>query len=98
MNLLFRNAGIAQALQSRDHSRVLAAREASRATRLDPHLADVSHLLARLLLAEGRNGEALLLLDSAARLYGNTARGRRARAEATALARRLEDGAGGDGL
>ncbi len=90
VNLLARNAGIDQALQSRDRSRVLAAREVRRATELDPHLADVSFVLARILLADGRRGEALLLFDSAARLAGNTEKGRRARAEASALQRSLE--------
>jgi tetratricopeptide (TPR) repeat protein len=90
VNMLFRNAGIAQALRSSTYSRPLAARKARRATRLDPHLADVSRMLARLMLADGRRGEALLLLDSAARLYGNTPRGREARAATEALARELE--------
>ena len=57
---------------------------------MDPHLADVSGMLARLMLADGRRGEALLLLDSAARLYGNTSKGRAARAAAEALARELK--------
>ncbi len=90
VNMLFRNAGIAQAIRSSSYSRPLAAREAQRATSLDPHLADVSRTLARLMLADGRRGEALLLLDSAARLYGNTAEGREAHAAAKALARELE--------
>jgi len=90
VNMLFRNAGITQAFRSSAYSRPLAARKARRATRLDPHLADVSLMLARLMLADGRRGEALLLLDSAARLYGNTPDGRRARAAAEALARELE--------
>jgi tetratricopeptide (TPR) repeat protein len=90
VNMLFRNAGIAQAIRSSAYSRPLAAREARRATHLDPHLADVSRMLARLMLADGRRGEALLLLDSAARLYGNTSKGREARAAAEALARELE--------
>ena len=47
-------------------------------------------MLARLMLADGRRAEALLLLDAAARLYGNTPKGRAARAAADALARKLE--------
>ena len=90
VNMLFRNAGIAQAIRSSSYSRPLAARKAQRATSLDPHLADVSRMLARLMLADGRRGEALLLLDSAARLYGNTSDGREAHAAAEALARELE--------
>jgi tetratricopeptide (TPR) repeat protein len=90
VNMLFRNAGITQAIRSSAYSRPLAAREARRAKSLDPHLADVSRMLARLMLADGRRGEALLLLDSAARLYGNTPAGREARAAAEALARELE--------
>ncbi len=90
VNMLFRNAGITQAIRSSAYSRPLAARKARRATRLDPHLADVSRMLARLMLANGRRGEALLLLDSAARLYGNTSEGREARAASEALARELE--------
>jgi len=46
-------------------------------------------MLARLMLADGRRGEALLLLDSATRLYGNTPSGREAHAAAEALAREL---------
>ena len=90
VNMLFRNAGIAQAIRSSSYSRPLAAREAQRATSLDPHLADVSRMIARLMLADGRRGEALLLLDSASRLYGNTPSGREAHAAAEALARELE--------
>jgi hypothetical protein len=90
VNTLFRNAGITQAIRSSSYSRPLAAREARRAKRLDSHLADVSRMLARLMLADGRRGEALLLLDSAARFYGHTPEGREARAAATALARELE--------
>jgi hypothetical protein len=90
VNMLFRNAGIAQAIRSSGYSRPLAARKAQRATSLDPHLADVSRMLARLMLADGRRGEALLLLDSASRLYGNTPAGREARAAAKALTRELE--------
>ena len=90
VNMLFRNAGIAQAIRSGAYSRPLAAREARRAKRLDPHLADVSRMLARLMLADGRRAEALLLLDSAARFYGNTPEGREARAATEALAQELE--------
>jgi tetratricopeptide (TPR) repeat protein len=90
VNMLFRNAGIAQAMRSSAYSRPLAAREARSATRLDPHLGDVSRMLARLMLADGRRGEALLLLDSAARLHGNTQKGREARSAAEELARELE--------
>jgi len=90
VNMLFRNAGIAQAIRSSAYSRPLAARKAKRATRLDPHMADVSRMLARLMLADGRRGEALLLLDSAARLYGNTPKGHEARGAAETLARELE--------
>jgi len=97
VNLLFREAGIAQAVRTRDASRALAAREASRAKALDRHLADVATVVARFLLADGRRAEAMLLLDSAARFHGGSAAGRRARAEADALAAALaaEHGAPG---
>jgi hypothetical protein len=42
------------------------------------------------MLADGRRGVALLLLDAAARLHGNTEKGRRARIQARTLARVLE--------
>jgi hypothetical protein len=81
---------MAQAIRSSGYSRPLAAREAQRATSLDPHLADVLRMLARLMLADGRRGEALLLLDSASRLHANTPAGREAHAAAEALRRELE--------
>ena len=91
LNLAFRQAGIADALEAREASRYSAARRARRAMSLDPHLADVSTMLARLMLADARRAEALALLDLAAQLYGrNTARGRAAAAEAAALAREME--------
>lgn len=91
VNLLFRRAGLDQALQAREQSRYVAAREARKATQLDPHLADVSRTLAHLMLADRRRGEALLLLDSAARLYGSdTRQGRETRAETESLRKELE--------
>jgi tetratricopeptide (TPR) repeat protein len=90
VNLLFRRAGIAEALEASGRSRVLAAREVRRATGLDSHLAEVASTLARLLLLDGRRGEALLMLDAAARLYQEPGPAREARARADALARALE--------
>ncbi|MDJ0849445.1 MAG: tetratricopeptide repeat protein [Myxococcota bacterium] len=87
VNLYFRNAGLADAMRRGRESRVSGRRQARRATRLDPHLADVGLFLARLLVADGRRVEAMMLLDLAAQLYGpRTARGQ----SAAAAARRLE--------
>jgi hypothetical protein len=36
----------------------------------DPHLADVSRIVAVLMLSDGRRVEALSLLETAAQLYG----------------------------
>jgi hypothetical protein len=91
LNLAFRQLGMADAFEARGRSRYVAAREAERAMRLDPQLADVSRVLARLMLADQRRAEALLLFDLAARLYGRDTRmGRVASAEAKALERQME--------
>jgi tetratricopeptide (TPR) repeat protein len=92
VNLAFRKAGIADALSLREHSRYMARREARRATELDPHLADVARMLARLMLADERRAEALMLFELAADLYGRqTTRGRAAWAEARALQSAMEE-------
>ncbi len=91
VNLYFRNAGIAEAMQRARHSRASARRRARQATRLDPHLADVGRFLARLLVADGRRVEAMMLLDLVAQLYGpRTPRGQAARAAARRLEAEIE--------
>ncbi len=86
VNLLFRKAGIQDLLEAREYSRARAAAMARRAKVLDPHLADVSRFVARLLLRDGRPIQGIYMLESAARLYGlQTRRGR----EVERRARRL---------
>lgn len=90
-NLAFRQAGIVAAFETRDTSRYLAAQRARRARALDPHLADVAGMLARLMLADERRAEALLLFDLTAKLYGRrTPEGRRAEAAGRDLAAEME--------
>ena len=89
-NLELRNLGIADALQAGRLSRYQKQREAREATRLDPHLGDVSLMLARLLLADERRVEALFLLETAVALYGrHSARGEATFHESEALRRAL---------
>ncbi len=90
-NLLLRNAGMAEALERYRASGVPARRRVQAATRLDPHLADVSVFLAQLLVADGRRAEAMMLLDLAAQLYGpRSGRGRAVAASARSLERAVE--------
>jgi tetratricopeptide (TPR) repeat protein len=85
-NLDMRRLGIAQAMEARQESRFLAARQAREAGKLDPHLGDVSRFLAVLLLRDGQPEPAAFLLRNAARLYGpQSARGRAALAQARAV-------------
>jgi tetratricopeptide (TPR) repeat protein len=91
VNLHFRHSGIAEAMERRPESPRSARRRAREATELDPHLADVSVFLSRLLFLRGRRAESMMLLDLAARLYGpGSAPGRAAEAAARALERELE--------
>ncbi len=85
-NLLFRDAGVQDLLEARRRSRVEAAAISRRIERLDPHLADVSLFVAKLLIRDDRPVQGIYMLESAARLYGlQTPRGR----EAERSARRL---------
>ena len=64
MNLSFRSLGFAEVLEARRLSRFDAARRARRARLLDPHLADVSISVARMMLLEGRRVEAVVMLEA----------------------------------
>ena len=90
LNLTFRRMGLRAAFQTHRTSRYQAADEARVAVGMDAHLADVLDLVAKLLRADRRPAEALILLDAAARLYGSdTARGRETSAAAESLRRWL---------
>ncbi len=78
LNLASRRHGLSEALEARQESRVLAARIARDAAKLDPHLADVSRFIAFLRIRQGRLEEGARLFEIAARLYG--ARSQRGRA------------------
>ena len=69
-NLELRQLGIAEAVQAGRLSRERQRRKARQAARLDPHLGDISRMLARLMVADGRNVEAIFLFDTAVELYG----------------------------
>ena len=85
-NIAFRRLGLDAALRQADTSRYLASASARRAQQLDAHLADVARTVAVLMLARGREVEALFLLDSAVQLYGaRSRRGREAQANADEL-------------
>lgn len=86
LNLQARRAGMAEAVESMEESRFLAARQARAAGALDDHLGDVSMLMARLMLRQDRRADAVRYLDTAAALYGpRSARGQEARQRADAL-------------
>lgn len=89
-NLYLREAGLGEALAKSRESRFVGRRYAKLAKQLDPHLADVSRMLAGMLLAVERRVEALVLLERAAWLYGNTEKGRETAAAARDLRRALE--------
>jgi tetratricopeptide (TPR) repeat protein len=90
LNLTFRDLGIAQALETRRLSRYQAAAEAREAVRMDSHLADAARMVAMLMRADGRQVEAVALLEAAAKLYGmDTRSGRETFEEAERLRRYL---------
>jgi hypothetical protein len=94
VNLGMREAGIMEAMGEPGKSAGRAAKQVWRATRLDPHLADVARLVAVLTLADGRRTEALLLLKLSSQLYGESSpRGRETAEQAHQLSRALEDAA-----
>jgi tetratricopeptide (TPR) repeat protein len=91
VNLGFRDAGIAEALEEHLRSPEQAALRAQRATRLDHHLADAARMVAALMLADARREQALRLLDLSSQLYGaDTPRGRQTAAQAEMLRNSLE--------
>ena len=86
-NLAFRRLGVMEALEQNPDSRIGAKRAAQSSLALDSHLADVSRFVARLLVANEQPAGSILLLETAARLYGpRTPRGQ----ESLALARQIE--------
>jgi tetratricopeptide (TPR) repeat protein len=90
VNLELRKLGIAEAIQAGKLSRHQQRRERREATRLDPHLGDVSRRLAWLMLADGRRVEALFLLETAVQLYGRrSVRGKATFEESEALRKAL---------
>jgi tetratricopeptide (TPR) repeat protein len=91
VNLYLRRSGISEAYEKARRSRFSARRAVLQATRLDPDLADLSRVMAQMLLAVGRRVDALVLLEMSAQLDGNTAEGRSTAAMARDLRRALED-------
>jgi tetratricopeptide (TPR) repeat protein len=90
VNLGYREARIAAVLQARQTDAPDAGATARHATAMDPHLADAAGLLAVLLLADARDGDAASLLDLAAKLYGDSPRAAELSAQALTLRARLE--------
>jgi tetratricopeptide (TPR) repeat protein len=94
-NLTFRQMGIAGIVEQQSGSHPSSAAQAGRVTVPDPHLADVSRIVAVLMLSDGRRVEALSLLETAAELYGRgTKRGRETAEHAEALRQSLLEQSG----
>jgi hypothetical protein len=90
-NLAFRRLGVNEALDARSTSRFIARDKLEKARQLDPHLGDVSRIVAVLLVATDRPAEALRMLEFAAALYGrNSDRGKRMLRRADQLMAELE--------
>jgi hypothetical protein len=76
LNLSFRSLGLSELLDERRLLPTGVARRARRERLMDPHLADVSISVAKMLLLENRRVEAVVMLEAAAELYGiHTRRG-----------------------
>jgi hypothetical protein len=83
VNVHFRNAGVREALEAARTSRFDAALRARKAMAQDRDLAPVARLVAGLLVGLDRPGEAVLMMEEAADLYGRrTPEGRQAAEEA----------------
>jgi tetratricopeptide (TPR) repeat protein len=91
VNLYLRRSGISEAYEKSRHSRFAARRAVLQATQIDANLADMSRVMAQMLLAVERRVDALVLLEMAAQLYGDTPEGRSTTARARELRRALED-------
>lgn len=90
VNLHFRNIGYGRALAARAPRRLVRA-EIERLRSEDPLLAQVAHMVARLMLLDDRRVEALMLLETAEALYGpDTPSGRVAAEQARRLEAHLE--------
>jgi tetratricopeptide (TPR) repeat protein len=97
-NLALRRAGLADAMQLAESSRIEAQRAAARVIELDPHLGDVARFVALLLWRGEKPASAAFLLETASRLYGpRTANGRKAAADAQRIWRQILPGAGSKG-
>ena len=82
-NVRMRRAGLREAMEEARTSRFSGQRMARQAIGQDRHLGDVARLSAFVLLRNDRVHEAVVLMESAARLYGPRSRaGRAAQAEA----------------
>ena len=80
------------ALRGPELARAVAASAlAPGSTGPDPHLGDVAHWVAALLVAEGRRDEGALLLETAAALHGNETPGGRAEARRARALRDAEE-------
>ena len=91
LNFALRRLGAAEAMEQVPNSRYVARKKWIEATRLDPHLADVSRVVAQMMVSQGRGAEALHLIEIAASLYGtNTPRGKRMMRWADGLESQLE--------
>lgn len=70
VNLRFRKLGALEAMEQSGGSRLLEYRGIVKARELDPHLADVSRLVASLWIANDRRIQGLKMLEIAGALYG----------------------------
>jgi tetratricopeptide (TPR) repeat protein len=91
-NWTFRQLGLAAIVERRTESGSGAAPQLLPAESRDAHLADVSRMVAALMLSDGRRVEALSLLETAAQLYGpEVQRGRETAEHAEALRRAMRE-------
>jgi len=90
-NLALRELGIEEILALRQLAPARAAARAGRLRELDPHLAEVAELVAKLLVSDGRGAPAVGLFQVAAELWGtDTEKGRESLARARELRAELE--------
>jgi tetratricopeptide (TPR) repeat protein len=90
VNLAFRRMGVVELLGEARRLGPGASRALEAETQLDDHLGDVSHIASRLFWETGERVQAVVMLETAAQLYGaRSTRGRLARAQAEQLRTRL---------
>jgi hypothetical protein len=91
-NWTFRRLGLAAIVERRADFRSGTEPQLLPVEKRDAHLADVSRMVAALMLSDGRRVEALSLLETAAQLYGpEVQRGRETAEHAEALRRAMRE-------